>query len=461
MPDRHARNVGDRVCSRPAPGCLRSRAQPRLLGREPHGRSVESAAWSSRCRSSGAIAASSTSRKQEIWVGAAHARRPRFQRASTAIRDTPGRPASSTPSPHDRRDPAGGSRPGSRRGTSPLRGTSGRPPGLPKDPGQSRRRPVRLRTRGRSAAALVEPTAGLGRSPGHFAYDTMTLDRTRDLGGGTRRRRLRPDRRRPRARGASPLPTRARGRRAITPAASLLRRLLLPQQRGGRRRRARRRARGAVVRCWTSTPTTATARRRSSAERPDVLVGSVHVDPGAGWFPHFLGFADETRRRHEHRRCHRDGRRAVAGGGTPSLGRMGARGGVAGPRRRARRRRRRRRSREPARGERATASAPPARCSAGSACRRSSFRRAATTSQTDRAARARGPARGSKRDERRDRDLDPSTCGASSSASSRFARIRSASASPAHPRSGRQRPSWPRRCAKLGLTGTSSRSRCR
>jgi acetoin utilization deacetylase AcuC-like enzyme len=29
-------------------------------------------------------------------------------------------------------------------------------------------------------------------------------------------------------------------------------------------------------------------------EAPDVLVGSVHVDPGAGWFPHFLGFADET-----------------------------------------------------------------------------------------------------------------------------------------------------------------------
>ncbi|HEX6699578.1 MAG TPA: histone deacetylase family protein [Gaiellaceae bacterium] len=26
----------------------------------------------------------------------------------------------------------------------------------------------------------------------------------------------------------------------------------------------------------------------------DVLVGSVHVDPAAGWFPHFLGFADET-----------------------------------------------------------------------------------------------------------------------------------------------------------------------
>ncbi len=29
-------------------------------------------------------------------------------------------------------------------------------------------------------------------------------------------------------------------------------------------------------------------------DRADVLVGSVHVDPGAGWFPHFLGFANET-----------------------------------------------------------------------------------------------------------------------------------------------------------------------
>jgi len=28
-------------------------------------------------------------------------------------------------------------------------------------------------------------------------------------------------------------------------------------------------------------------------ERADVLVASVHVDPAAGWFPHFLGFEDE------------------------------------------------------------------------------------------------------------------------------------------------------------------------
>lgn len=29
-------------------------------------------------------------------------------------------------------------------------------------------------------------------------------------------------------------------------------------------------------------------------ERDDVLTASVHVDPAAGWFPHFVGFADET-----------------------------------------------------------------------------------------------------------------------------------------------------------------------
>jgi acetoin utilization deacetylase AcuC-like enzyme len=29
-------------------------------------------------------------------------------------------------------------------------------------------------------------------------------------------------------------------------------------------------------------------------DEPGVLTGSVHVDPSAGWFPHFLGFEDET-----------------------------------------------------------------------------------------------------------------------------------------------------------------------
>jgi acetoin utilization deacetylase AcuC-like enzyme len=31
-------------------------------------------------------------------------------------------------------------------------------------------------------------------------------------------------------------------------------------------------------------------------DRAEVMVASVHVDPGAGWFPHYLGFADETGR---------------------------------------------------------------------------------------------------------------------------------------------------------------------
>ena len=29
-------------------------------------------------------------------------------------------------------------------------------------------------------------------------------------------------------------------------------------------------------------------------DRADVRYGSVHVDPAAGWFPHFMGYADET-----------------------------------------------------------------------------------------------------------------------------------------------------------------------
>jgi acetoin utilization deacetylase AcuC-like enzyme len=29
-------------------------------------------------------------------------------------------------------------------------------------------------------------------------------------------------------------------------------------------------------------------------DRPDVFYASLHVDPGAGWFPHYVGFADET-----------------------------------------------------------------------------------------------------------------------------------------------------------------------
>jgi acetoin utilization deacetylase AcuC-like enzyme len=31
-------------------------------------------------------------------------------------------------------------------------------------------------------------------------------------------------------------------------------------------------------------------------DRPDVYYGSLHIDPGAGWFPHYVGYADERGR---------------------------------------------------------------------------------------------------------------------------------------------------------------------
>ena len=92
----------------------------------------------------------------------------------------------------------------------------------------------------------------------------------------------------------------------------------------------------------------------------------MHVDPGAGWFPHFLGFEDETgtgagegANRNvtlaaRHRRRGLDGgRRRTSRPGRRAHGARGARGG-------ARRGRRRRRSREPARRDRAPGSGPRA-----------------------------------------------------------------------------------------------------
>ena len=46
-------------------------------------------------------------------------------------------------------------------------------------------------------------------------------------------------------------------------------------------------------------------------ERSDVLYGSLHVDPAAGWFPHLFGHATETGAGRGHRR---DPQRAAAGG---------------------------------------------------------------------------------------------------------------------------------------------------
>ena len=208
-------------------------------------------------------------------------------------------------------------------------------------------------------------------------------------------------------------------------------------------------------RCSTSTRITATAPRRSSAGAQRSWIGSVHVDPAAGWFPHFLGFADESDEV-EPATC----RSRPGSGDEPwleavaELVELGA--WRRGPRRRARGRRRRGRPREPAPGDAQRRSARPAGCSARSACRRSSCRRAATTSRRSErscASRCSASRRAGRESSR------PSTSSTSSSAWRRSARIRSAFASPGRRRSARQSTSSRARCVRSACR-TWSRSRC-
>ncbi len=89
---------------------------------------------------------------------------------------------------------------------------------------------------------------------------------------------------------------------------------------------------------------------------PAVVTGSVHVDPGAGWFPHFLGFGgerggdDAAAIESERPARSRLRRRRVAGGGRTAL-RARPFSRRARPRDRARGRRGGRRSGEPARSD--------------------------------------------------------------------------------------------------------------
>ena len=175
----------------------------------------------------------------------------------------------------------------------------------------------------RAARAGACPPATWART-GAFAFDTMTL-----IGPGTwEAARGAADaaltaadlvldgERPPRTRAAARRATTSRAARTAAPATSTTPRS--PPRACARRSAGR-------SRCSTSTPTTATARRRSSAERADVLTGSVHVDPAAGWFPHFLGFAGED-----------GGGRATAtsplapGSGDERVARRGARARAAG-----------------------------------------------------------------------------------------------------------------------------------
>ena len=256
----------------------------------------------------------------EIWVGVrtsgggdARARGTRSSRRSTrAMR----RGASRT-----RRRAARGSRPGTARLPGLGLGGVGGGRACQQEPG---RVPYVFAHRGLRRARA--PRRRCGRSRAAFAYDTMTLigpgtwEAARaavdaaltavDLvaGGEARRLRVLAGRR------AITSPARPYGgscylNNAAIAAAALCERLDAPVAVARRRRAPRQRHAGDLLR----------ARRRART-------GSVHVDPAAGWFPHFLGFAETRgdgaganrnlplaagRRR---RRLARGGRRARAAG---------------------------------------------------------------------------------------------------------------------------------------------------
>ena len=186
---------------------------------------------------------------------------------------------------------AQGARPGAarlpRHGGRPLARGSVRRPGRPgprgalplPDPGDDRRParpPGRGRARRRRPVRLRHDDA---RRPGH-------------LGGRPSGGRLRPDGGRPGRRG------RAAGLRAVPAAraprdAGRLRRLLLPEQRGRRGRGPARPRASSGSRVIDVDAHQGNGTAAIFYDRGDVLYGSVHVDPAAGWFPHVVGYADE------------------------------------------------------------------------------------------------------------------------------------------------------------------------
>ncbi len=260
--------------------------------------------------------------------------------------------------------------------------------GLAEDPGADRVTPYLFPHPGLLAgmrpAGGLEPPASVAARAGLFAYDTMTL-----IGPGTWEA----------ARGA--LDAALGAADLVAAGEPLAYALCRPPG-----HHATRSAIGGS--CYLNNAAAAAARLRERLDGPvavldidahhgngtqqifwgdgSVLTGSVHVDPGAGWFPHYLGFADETgtgdgRRRQPQRpaRSRIRRRRLARGRRRPrplGHGRCGP-----GPRRRARGRRRRRRPREPARGDGGRLPAGGRAARQRSACRPSSSRRAATTSR--------------------------------------------------------------------------------
>ena len=160
--------------------------------------------------------------------------------------------------------------------------------------GQDRVVPYVFPTPAMTQGMPPDPGRGHARPGGAVRLRHDDAGRPRHLGGGPGGGRLRPHRGRPGdARRRDRRRTRSAGRPATTrPATGTAAPATSTTPPSRRRRCATPATTGS--RSSTSTPTTATARRRSSGTAPTCVYGSLHVDPGAGWFPHFFGHADET-----------------------------------------------------------------------------------------------------------------------------------------------------------------------
>lgn len=163
--------------------------------------------------------------------------------------------------------------------------------GLTADPGQDRVVPYIFPTPGMLAGDGARPATAISARAGWFAYDTMTL-----IGPGTWAG----------ARGAADAALTAAD--LVIEGADAAYACCRPPGHHA--------TRGAIGgSCYLNNAALAAARLRSAgdgpvavidvdahhgngtqaifAADPEVLTGSVHVDPGAGWYPHFAGFEDE------------------------------------------------------------------------------------------------------------------------------------------------------------------------